>query len=272
MMNTSVQLFDANCMLGHWSPRQPGAYVTVDGLLREMDYCGIQEALVFHSLAWLYEPRLGNQKLTEEILGQPRLYLCWVILPPHTGEMPAPCELVDEVKAHDVCAVRIFPRRIGPLREFTFGELLEALAQCQIPLIVDYELGHWGSHLGEIDWVGLRWALDSYPNVPFILPRIGQGVDRLLLPLMERYPNLYIEISYYLGHSGLKRLINVIGPEHLLFGTGMPIYAPGPAITLVAYSGLDEEAKRLIGAENLRRLLVCPASLGVSCRVRVSAE
>ena len=255
MTKRPLHLFDANCMVGHWEPRQPGAYVTVDGLVKEMDHNGIQEALVFHSLAWWYEPRLGNEKLVEEIGGHPRLYPCWVIMPPYTGEMPVPGELVDEMQAHNVRAARISPQRIGPLREVLFGELLEALGRHRIPLIVDYQLQHYSSQLGEIGWEGLQWALDSYPHLPFILPRIGQAMDRLLLPLMERYANLYIGMSYYVGHGGLKRLSDTVGAERVLFGTGMPTYAPGPAIALLTYSGLDEGAKRLIGGENLRRLL-----------------
>ena len=47
----------------------------------------------------------------------------------------------------------------------------------------------------------------------------------------------------------------VFGAERLIFGTGMPEYAPGPAVTLITYSGLDEEAKRQVAGDNLRRLL-----------------
>jgi predicted TIM-barrel fold metal-dependent hydrolase len=220
-----------------------------------MDYCGIQEALVFHSLALFTEARLGNTRLVEEIEGQSRLYPCWVILPPSTGEIAVPQALVEELETYDVRAVRMFPRRIGPLREFLYGELLETLAAHRVPLMVDYELVHYSAHQREVDWEGLRWGLESYPDLPFILPRIGQGVDRVLLPLMERYGNLYIEISYYIGHGGLRRLSQMVGAERLLFGTGMPLYAPGPAITLLTYSGLDERAQWLIGGGNLRRLL-----------------
>jgi predicted TIM-barrel fold metal-dependent hydrolase len=169
--------------------------------------------------------------------------------------MPQPAELVAQMRTHQVRAARIFPRLIGPLRELPFGELFAALAEQRIPLIVDYELAHYSSQLGLIDWDGLQWALGTHPDLPIILPRIGLALDRLLLPLMARYPNLYVETSYYNGHGGLKRLSDAVGPERLLFGTGMPAYAPGPAITLLTYSGLDEHAKRVIGGANLARLL-----------------
>ena len=52
-----------------------------------------------------------------------------------------------------------------------------------------------------------------------------------------------------------ERMAARVGPERLLFGTGMPMYAPGPAITLLTYSGLSQAEKSLVGAGNLRRLL-----------------
>jgi len=109
--------------------------------------------------------------------------------------------------------------------------------------------------LSEVDWAGLEWMLRTFPDLPVILPRLGQAVDRLLLALMPRYANLYLEISYYVGHGALTRLVRLVGAEQLLFGTGMPVYAPGPAITLLTYSGLDATAQQLIGRDNLRRLV-----------------
>ena len=99
-MDENGGLFDVNCMVGHRGPRQPGDYVTAEGLLREMDHCGIHAALAFHSLARSYDAEVGNKRLVEEIRGQRRLYPCWVILPPHSGEMPPPVDLVAKMRAH----------------------------------------------------------------------------------------------------------------------------------------------------------------------------
>ncbi len=250
-----IPLFDCNCAFGSTGAPQPGAYTTAVDLLRQMDHCGIDEALVFHAQAWVYQPAWGNARLMAEIAGQPRLRPCWVVLPEHTGELPPGTELVQQMQAQGVRAARLYPQRIGPLREFVYGSLFAALAVRRIPLILDYELGHWASQLGGIDWDGLDWALASFPALPIVLARVGMALDRLLIPLLQRRPNLHLEISYYVGHGGLARMVSAAGPERLLFGTGMPVYAPGPAITLLTYCGLDAQTKRMIGAGNLQRLL-----------------
>lgn len=254
-MSEAVKLFDANCAVGRWGTHQPQAYVTANGLLEEMAYCDIQQALVYHTLAWLHEPARGNEDLLLEVDGRPGIFPCWILLPPYTGEMAPPHQLVDDMRSAGVRAGRIFPRRIGPLQEFVFGELFEALAAHRIPLFVDFELHHYSMQINEIDWTGLQWMLGTFPDLPVILPRLGQAVDRLLLPLVRRYPNLYVEICYYVGHGALARMVETVGAERLVFGTGMPVYAPGPAITLLMYSGLDAAAQQMIGAGNLQRLV-----------------
>ncbi|MBM3459064.1 MAG: hypothetical protein FJX77_11105, partial [Armatimonadetes bacterium] len=116
-----MRLFDANRMLGrrsiytHLPPRGvPAAEapegVTVPELLRELDREGIAEALVYHAMAVDGHPWEGNRRLMAEIQGQPRLHPCWVLLPT-TGEMPAPRELVAQMRQEGVRAARLCPLR-----------------------------------------------------------------------------------------------------------------------------------------------------------------
>jgi predicted TIM-barrel fold metal-dependent hydrolase len=132
--------------------------------------------------------------------------------------------------------------------------LLGAIAEYRIPTFIDFELEHYSSQLQDIDWNGLAWALEEYSTLPVILPRVGLAIDRALLPLMKQYKNLHIETSYYMGTGGIERLCEQVGVTRLLFGTGMPRFAPGPAITLLNYSELSSQEKQLIGGDNLRRL------------------
>lgn len=250
---SEIALFDANCHLGHTGALTGPA--SAEELEQVLDRVGIAEALVTHSSAAAYDPAYGNELLGKELEGRERLHACWVVMPPHTGEVPEPRELVGRLLASGARAARVYPRRVGPLRAYLYGDLLGALQERRVPLLVDFELGHWGSHLQTVDWDGLAWLLGEYPQEPVVLVRIGYAVDRLLLPLMDRHTNLHLEISYYIGSNALERMVARVGPERLLFGTGMPMYAPGPAITLLTYSGLGEREKSLVGAGNLRRLL-----------------
>ena len=249
-----VPLFDANCCLGE-NPALTVSYRTAVELEAALDRLGIGEALVYHSLALHYSPALGNQVLLEALQGHPRLHPCWLVLPQHTGELPPGPTLAREMRQRGVRAARLCPKRVGPLRPYVFAALLACLQDQAIPLLLDFELGHWGNQATEIDWDGLDWMLREYPGLPVVLLRPGQGIERALLPLLEQHDNLYVETSYYMAAGALERLCARIGPERLVFGTGMPVYAPGPAITLLTYSDLAQEAKAMVGAGSLRRLL-----------------
>lgn len=221
-----ITLFDANCSLGHSGTRV--GPVTAPQLEEALDRVGITQALVTHSHAVEYDPREGNALLGRELAGHPRLQGCWVVMPPFTGEMPEPQALVEELISSGARAARLYPKRVGPLREWVYGGLFGALEARRVPLLVDFELAHWGGHMQGIDWDGLDWALSSYPQLPVVLLRVGQAVDRMLLPFLDRHPNLYLEMSYYIGSGALERTAGRWGQSGCCLAPVSPSMLPAP--------------------------------------------
>ena len=249
-----LTLFDCNCMVGRWSTFQPGSFYSVEGLLEEMNYCGINEALVFHSLARSYSPAVGNEKLLEEIRGKHQLQGCWVLLPHHTGEMPEPETIVETMLSKGVKAARLFPKEHRySLSEWILGELLTVLEERQIPLLLDFGNVHWSDSF--TDWNAVAELCSKHPKLPVILMHEGQAASRNLYPLLERFENLHLDTSYYFAHRGVEEICEKFGAKHLTFGSGMPIYSAGPPIMVVTYSSISQREKRLIAGENLRKLL-----------------
>jgi predicted TIM-barrel fold metal-dependent hydrolase len=248
-----LMLFDSNCFLGRFCTPQPEAPHDVPGLLQRMDDLGIAEALVTSPLGVYYNPEIGNETLLQMTAQFERLHPCAVLMPEYSEEKDA--QRIRRLIENGARAVRLFPKRSAPLRSWSYRSLFHAIAEYRLPTLIDFELEHYSSQLQEIDWDGLTWALQEYSALPIILPRVGLAIDRALLPLMMQHENLYIETSYYMGTGGIERLCEYVGVHRLLFGTGMPRFAPGPAITLLSYSGLSAQEKQLIGGDNLRRLL-----------------
>jgi predicted TIM-barrel fold metal-dependent hydrolase len=91
--------------------------------------------------------------------------------------------------------------------------------------------------------------------MPVILIRMGLKADRYFYPLVRKCPNTFIEISNYLTNNGIEKLRSYAGAEKLIFGTGMPVYNPVPAITLLKLAEISAEDKLLIGSGNMERLL-----------------
>ena len=247
-----LRFFDSNCVIGRRSIRRfgnpgEGEFYSISDLLAEMDYSGIDEALVYHALAKEYSPMFGNRMLMDEIKDYPRLHPCWVVMPEGTGEMPQPEALVKEMLDNRVKAVRIFPSEHSfSLSDWSMGKLFTELEKHGIVAIIEIE---------QIGWDGLHSLCSRYPNLPVIITNLGYRINRLLYPLLEKFKNLYVETSVYQIHKGVEEICRRFGAEKLIFGTKMPFFAPGPALSMINYSLISEEDKNKIANGNLKKLL-----------------
>jgi hypothetical protein len=244
-----MHFFDCECAIGKLKIPQPGSFSTAQELTAEMQYCGIQEALVYHILAKEFAPAFGNPLLSEAIAGHPQLHACWVLMPHFTGEVPPPRPLVKEMAARGVKAARLCPGAGGhqfSLSAWSCGELFEVLAEHRIPVFVDKD---------SIEWDQIAGLCKTYPQLPLVVSEIWYKDNRTLYPLFEKFPNFRITLSRFIGHQGLEDVCRRFGPGHLLFGTKLPVFTPGPVMTMIRYAEISEKDKSDIAADNLRRLL-----------------
>ena len=260
----AFQFFDCNTMIGRRISRTPFEFKDVDKLVSELDYLGISEALVYHSLAKEYSPADGNMRLMEEIAGYDRLHPCWVIMPHHTDEMENPVLLMRIMSDRGVKAVRMFPSPPVPLPEFTLqlhryslietvcGELLEILQRYRIPLFMEVQT-FFAAPL--VSWDRIEWLLDRYPDLPLVIGGLRQRDNRTLYALMDRFANLYLDITLYATHRGIEDIVRRFGAERMLFGSGLPVYAGGGSVIQLLYSEIEEHQKQMIAGGNLRTLL-----------------
>ncbi len=257
-----LDFFDCNCMIGKVSKPPPSHFATKERLLEEMDYLCIREAAVFHTLARDYSPWVGNAELMTEIEGEERLHGCWVF-PLHPDPGTKPQDMVNEMLARGVKVARLFPPYsngyvVSPL---ACGGLFEALAVHRIPVLLT------GSDLGRHPAVtpqkeptafsvqNICDLCETYPRMPIIIVRFNYQNLRIIFPMLERFPNLYLEISYFTAHRGIELLCKSWGAERILFGTGMPVNHPAVALMLVRYARISDEEKQMVAAHNFRRLL-----------------
>ena len=76
---------------------------TAQQLVAEMDYIGIEKAVVWHRAQYDQDPTAGNKKIIEGIQGyEDRLIPTWVILPDITDSEYAPNIFFDEMKKNGV--------------------------------------------------------------------------------------------------------------------------------------------------------------------------
>ncbi|MFQ6132281.1 MAG: amidohydrolase family protein [Armatimonadota bacterium] len=240
-----LSFYDCNARLGRSQRPRPTESTTKQGLLREMDRCGIARALVHHAESVQFSPSLGNARLVEEVADEDRLTPCWVALPSHTGEQPLPD--VAEMLAAGVRAVRLTPvTHRYVLNEVTSAKLLGTLASRRLPVLLSMDESSWA----EVDGI-----LSRHPTLPLIVLDVGYRCDRNLYPLLEKHAGLRVETATYGVHRGIEEVCGRFGPERLVFGTGMPGRDPGGAMAAITYAEVGDRAKQMMAGGNLEALL-----------------
>jgi len=237
-----------DCCLTYGRPSVPAGrpYLTPEDLLAEMDRLGIAETWCADWRAVENAPAVGNRLLVEELAGHERLHPVWTVLPPGTGETPAPDELPAAMAASGVQMVRAEPARHGySMAEWCAGGLWSALESRRVPVLLDAD-GRW-DQLDEL--------LAAHPDLPVILVNTGYRAARSIYPLLERHAGLHVEISTYVVNEGLREIAARFGAGRILFGTNSPTVCAEEALGTLNFSGLGEEDKAAAAGGNLRRLL-----------------
>lgn len=254
-MSSRLKFFDANCMIGRLEYIRPRSFYTVQRLVKEMKYYSIDRAVVFHTLSWKYDSKVGNYKLLEEINNYDQLYPCWTLLPPATMETGSVKEVISEIIRNNVRAVRLFPGdHAYELKEWIIGELFSALEEYRIPVWIN--VCNPATYQEQIDWDDIFNICSIHPNLPIVLAKTGFRLQRKLYPLMDRHSNILLELSDFIMYRGLESIVSRYGAERLLFGTWMPINDPGATLAIITYADIKREEKELIAYKNLENLLM----------------
>lgn len=227
-----------------------------DDLIRVMDRYGISEALVHDNHARTIYPREhGNRRLCESIEGQSRLHPVWVMEPPKTPGREEAEALVDAMLAAGVHAARLLMTRVPPL-PWLWDELCGALESHHIPCFLDFGYASTHGNPGSAEIEGIRSLALAHPEIPLVFSHVmgGLGIHPAIVPLILQTQNVYIDTTGILEFW--REVAHKAGPERVLFATGSPFTDPGILVSSVQYARrLDEDAKRLIYGDNLRRLL-----------------
>ena len=216
-------------------------------LLSEMDFCGIDEAFVYHQSMYDNDPSYGNRLIMEEVKKSKRLHATWAILPPITEEEYKPEILIPKMKDAGVKALRTYPQHNRYfLDRVTMGELLDVLCEKNIPLFLS----------PQEDWKFIFDVLKEFPSLTVILTNYGLwGSDRFFYPLIREYKNVYIDTSDYQVINGFRAFCDKFGDERLLFGTNYPKDAMGGPIGALIGSSLPIESIEKIASGNITRLM-----------------
>jgi len=217
-------------------------------LLVELDFCGIDGAVVSHNTMADVDPDYGNQAVLVETVKAPdRLFPTWTILPPITESQYAPEQLFPAMKASGVRMLRAYPERNRYLlNSVVMGELLSEIATAGIPLYLSPSEG----------WQGIYSVLQEFPDLTIILHNYGLwSHSRLTFPLFQSYKNFYVETGDMQAAGEIREICNKFGSERLLFGSDFPSNGIGGPLATLFGSGIPADHIENIAHRNFERLL-----------------
>jgi predicted TIM-barrel fold metal-dependent hydrolase len=243
-------IIDVNAYLGHFAFRQL-RHNTAVKLLAVMDRARIDRAVVSSASSITYRnAQAGNEETAAEIKQhKDRLIGCAVLNPAYAGWR-------DDLK---IChqqfgmrAVRLYPRwhNYG-LTDPGCRELVEAATHLgmaiSIPLRVeDRRQGSWLLDVPDVDQEEIARLIQAFPNARFILVN-GTGYDRSSLGRKDsRLPaNYVIDIALLTAEvpNETQRLMQNLGDDRVVFGTGVPFHYPGPVLAKMQILDADEKIK-----------------------------
>ena len=249
MASPDLDFVDVNLFLGR--PMKGSCKSVSSGreLTAELDGFGVKKALVWHIAQHDYSAPEGNRLASKEIRDEGRLLGCWTILPPQTEEVIRE-DFFEKMKGNRIVALRAFPdphRYL--LNRVTFGTFLDEVSERKIPLLLSLIRG--------ITWPAIYALMEEFPSLTCVLCDLGVwSMDRYTWPLLEQYPNLYLETSFLsLAAGGLESTVKRFGAGRLLFGSGFPERYPESAMLQLIHSEISDSDKRMIAAENTQNLL-----------------
>ncbi len=248
---TELEFFDANCRLG--TPMNGDMVYAADiaALLAEMDRVGVARALVSDVNAGHAGPVFSNPTLAAKLKDDASGRLCgvWHILPECCHELPEGDAFFAAMRESRIRAVKIMPAvHRWPVRRAAIGRQFDALAERRVPVIL---------HIGEVGgWDKVYDIVERFPNNIYILSHTELwGCDRHLRPLLESCPGVHMETCEYWVADGLADLVAAYGAERFLFGSGYPLWNHGQQMLAIRHADISDDAKQLIAAGNLERLL-----------------
>lgn len=238
--------FDIHTSIGRksaWDSRFPYKY---GDLTADMAYYRTHGSLFVHNEGTEYNIFQGNKQAIKIAEENPGLYAAVTLIPDVEFEWDRQ-DYYACINHEKVKAVHFAPSKMKHF--FTPNAMTKVAWWIQakkLPIILS---------ISETGWEELERFLEAFPEIDVILTDTSWGSNRFLFSLLDRYPNLYFEISSNQANDILELTKQYFGIERVLFGSNYPYKVIGGLKALVEYARISEEEKDAVACDNACRLL-----------------
>lgn len=243
----NLQFFDVQAgILGATVGRKD--VVSADEMLDDMRPLGITRILTRIAPDDIeVDFELSNLKIYEEGSTNEQIVPCPIIVPNTGGDVPHEKEQVAEAVARGAAAMRIRPGHDAWfVADWISDPLFRALIERRMPLYLA---------AGAADEQLAASIAGRFPELPILYAEVGYRSQRVLLPLLETFPNIRLSIgNNYAIHEGIEQIVRRTGADRLVFGTHFPVSEPAAAVTQLVYADISDEEKHLVASGNMERM------------------
>jgi uncharacterized protein len=250
-------MIDVNAYLGHFAFRRL-RHNTADSLLALMDSKQIDKAVVSSAAAITYRnAQAGNEEVAEETKGhRDRLIPFAVINPFYAGWQ-------DDLKiCHEdfgMTGLRLYPKwhnysLSGPDCRALINAATERNMVISIPMRVeDNRERSWLLNIPDVPLDEIVELVKAHPKARFLLLNglgyTGSPLGRKNNGLPANYAIELSRLSAVLANE-IGQLIANLGPDRVMFGTGMPFNYPDPALVKLEVLDASDPDKEKIRSQN----------------------
>jgi len=246
-------IVDAHAHLGNFYASYPLRITTTEGVIQLMDRFKIDMACVSSLEAVQFNFFEGNRNLRREIEKFLDRFIPLCTVNPRFGEA-AILELRKCVQEWRFKGLNLHPTsgyQPYPADCLSAQETLSEASKLRIPVLIhssQHDMAH-PSRIGKL--------ADTFPDVTIIMGNMGYMTAwQDAIEAAKKYENIILDTtSAQMCISLVKRAVEVVSPERVVFGTNMPMDYPGPNIVRITWAEISEEAKRKIMGENILRIL-----------------
>ncbi len=248
----NIEIIDLHAHLGpYFNMHIPAS--SASAIVKAMDSCGIDKAMISTTLSWDSDLVLGNSMMLEAVAAHPgRLYgACSV-----SGHYPelSLAELDRTFAARDVVMVKIHPSGSRcRLNDRRMNGIFDFAARRHLLVLVHTWLDN--DPYGNQDiFAGV--AAD-YPEIPWLMAHSGGPFGSVhAVELARQAENILLDITLSMCPAQqIEFFVREVGSERVIFGTDNPFIDPRLQVGRVALADISDQDKLNIFGINARRLI-----------------
>lgn len=242
-------VIDAHSHYGPWY--FPVENLNWEGFKKSLSKSGIDGAIISSSSAIVYDFREGNAELAQLLAGERHF---WGYVSVNFNYPEESLEELDrylqDPRTSRFVGIKVHPLLSGKSFDCPEGELIvERSIQYRAPFLI-----HTFNSPIESPRNVLRLA-NAYPQALFILGHMGGYEWEVGIEVAKERPNVYLEVcSTCTDPRKLRRAVNALGPQRVLFGTDATLFDPAYMRKAMEDAGLSPQEMRWVMGESARDL------------------